>query len=416
MRRKPDMSALPNNKIPLVEFQNEELITQIRTYQLITPLYGGGVEPEKADEISVVRATEIKGHLRFWWRAIYGGTYDDVNQMRETEEALWGAAIRRDSDGKLVSGPSAIQIEVLKGKSSGKEVAENTLDYITFPLRQGRNDNGYGEITEDVRFLMKITFKEDDKKLIENALFAWETFGGIGARTRRGFGALKLLAINKIPVENPSKESLKDQIDDLIQLVNNGQSFPKNMPHLSADKKHYQFIDSNDGATNSVWEYIIKKYKDFRQGFKDGPRGRSYWPEADAIRRRTTYTIHHAPREDLPDKFPRAEFGLPIEFKFKDRDDPKKTQVIGHGEINRLSSPLIFRPVECVNGALGIVLILEAPRTPVGGLYLKKAYRDRNITSELTEMEARQIDANSHKNRMNGHTSVLEAFLDFLEL
>lgn len=45
----------PNQK------NGEEIIRETREYELITPLFGGGVETKKADEISVIRATEIRG-------------------------------------------------------------------------------------------------------------------------------------------------------------------------------------------------------------------------------------------------------------------------------------------------------------------------------------------------------------------
>ena len=63
-----------------------QLISQVRQYELITPLFGGGVEPAVADPVTVVRGSEIRGHLRFWWRACRGGQFGgDLARMKESD-------------------------------------------------------------------------------------------------------------------------------------------------------------------------------------------------------------------------------------------------------------------------------------------------------------------------------------------
>ncbi|MBX3013285.1 MAG: type III-B CRISPR module RAMP protein Cmr1, partial [Caldilineaceae bacterium] len=66
------------------------LITQTREYELITPLFGGGVEPTEADPVTVIRGTAIRGHLRFWWRACRAGDFDSITELNAREGALWG--------------------------------------------------------------------------------------------------------------------------------------------------------------------------------------------------------------------------------------------------------------------------------------------------------------------------------------
>jgi CRISPR-associated protein Cmr1 len=69
-----------------------ELTTQVRDYELITPLMGGGVKAGYADLESPIHVKAIRGHLRFWWRATRGGQYPTITQLRESEINLWGAA------------------------------------------------------------------------------------------------------------------------------------------------------------------------------------------------------------------------------------------------------------------------------------------------------------------------------------
>jgi len=65
----------------------------VRSYRVITPLFGGGVDPQQADPLTTVRSSEVRGQLRFWWRATRAGRYgaDGLKQMKEAEDCLWGS-------------------------------------------------------------------------------------------------------------------------------------------------------------------------------------------------------------------------------------------------------------------------------------------------------------------------------------
>ncbi|CEK16977.1 type III-B CRISPR module RAMP protein Cmr1 [Chthonomonas calidirosea] len=59
--------------------------------KLITPLFGGGYEAGEVDKDCPVRAATIRGHLCFWWRAIYEAQYDSPKALFEAEEEIWAA-------------------------------------------------------------------------------------------------------------------------------------------------------------------------------------------------------------------------------------------------------------------------------------------------------------------------------------
>jgi len=93
---------------PEIKKREDERITQVRRYKLITPLFGGGVEPNQADPITVVRGTEIRGQLRFWWRATRGGQFKgNLKAMRQREEEIWGSAAAKNKPG-----PSEVIVNV----------------------------------------------------------------------------------------------------------------------------------------------------------------------------------------------------------------------------------------------------------------------------------------------------------------
>ncbi|KAF0250254.1 MAG: CRISPR-associated protein, partial [bacterium] len=102
------MRPAPKNLPPEIKpVPKENLITQLRKYELITPLFGGGVEPGEDDPITVLRGTAIRGHLRFWWRACRAGSFNSVAKMKEVEDIIFGSASTAQ-EGK----PSKINIRV----------------------------------------------------------------------------------------------------------------------------------------------------------------------------------------------------------------------------------------------------------------------------------------------------------------
>src|SRR5579885_1443792 len=69
--------------------QPKETVTWKRKYKLITPLFGGGVSPMECDPVTIIRGSEIRAHLRFWWRATRGGGYNgDLSEMKKAEAKI----------------------------------------------------------------------------------------------------------------------------------------------------------------------------------------------------------------------------------------------------------------------------------------------------------------------------------------
>jgi CRISPR-associated protein Cmr1 len=120
-------------------------------------------------------------------------------------------------------------------------------------------------------------------------------------------------------------------------------------------------------------------------------------------------------RENRPqiDKFPRAEFGLPILFHMPQPFDDFDATLKGIGGIERLSSPLILRPIKCSDGYLGIGLILDTPRLPPNGLSLEGVEKENEVLAKLTKTEAEELTETLEV--LNNEKDILEAFLKYLE-
>ncbi|SRR6266487_719317 len=384
--------------------RREEIITQVREYQLITPLYGGGVTPAEADPITVVRATEIRGHLRFWWRACRGGQYGgNPAAIKQAEDALWGA-----TGTKQGGGPSQVQIEVTGYSVANPNAPSIAPAYVVFPLRQTPNKPLY----VDVSFTLAISFPSAFQKEVEATLRMWEIFGGIGARTRRGFGALRLISVNGVPdsdLPNSTTAETNTWMQHLFEQCVVEGLYPPGLPHLTPSTV-FKITDSSQNAM-VAWGNLIKKLASFRQA-RNGPRGRSYWPEPEAIRTITGQRYNKHPALNHPCKFPRAAFGLPIIFHFKyaDRGEPEESTLQGKQEgSQRFASPLILRPLICRdNRAVGIALLLEGSRIPPPGGIILDSDPTTTRDTQLTPAEAMAIPV------LHGQTDVLLAFMNYL--
>mgnify|MGYP001305374327 CR=1 FL=1 len=436
----------------------------IRSYRVITPLFGGGVEPQQADPITTVRASEVRGQLRFWWRATCAGRYgpDGLAQMKQAEDALWGSTksqslvemeVRNVNEGTLIRNLTSSPRDPFLG-----DPIKSPISYAAFPLRRTPERPVPGGLRFGVTFDLAITLPTDDKLRndVLAALWAWETFGGIGARTRRGFGALHCHAVHGVTEGGPwlpptkSPQAVKQWLTELFtQFVEPGTG-PAEVPRLSlqrgcrigSSEKVQEFASDGRPVSNEarlekllvdnqlprekiaellpaliVWYYPLAKLREFRQQRRNNaqgrPYGRSFWPEPDEIRWR--FPEGFRGRHSLPapanrrraNKFPRAVFGLPILFQFKDNELETTTlQGVHH---DRLASPLILRPLVCADETLvSLAIVLSAPEFPPDGLELKNA-------PDKTKIELdRLTPAEANFPPLNGQTDVIKAFLDTL--
>jgi CRISPR-associated protein Cmr1 len=450
MRKPPDKEIV----IPTVGLKGDRsLVTQERRYELITPLFGGGVEPGECDVLTPIRGTEIRGQLRFWWRATRGGRFDgDLKAMKSREDEIWGAASVGDTHRV-----SQVSLEVVfRGMTESDEDDEN-LDqpftvirkrgkataerregslvpaYLAFPLQPSAEEAEEilrsGSLTKSVRhnlsFTLKISFRADQRTEIEASLWAWETFGGIGARTRRGFGALSLNGIiennKEIARDLPVFKAVKPWIQKRLKDFDVKGEWPCHVPHLpdigrfkvtKAVQAHGQ--GGNKPRALEVLAYFDGKLRSFRQSrynkrlgiSRDDPYGLSRWPEAEEIRRRFNLPSRNSEVRGIK-KFPRAKLGLPIIFHLP--HDDFEVELKGTGS-NRTASPLIFRPLVCAEGnVLGLALVLSPASLPPDPLKLARI----DSSSEPIDVEP---GADLLKIKpLHGERDIFKAFLDTLQ-
>lgn len=426
-------SSPPSGHIPVTVNDNWHKL-QVTT---ITPVYGGGVTAGEPDAELPVRASSIRGQLRFWWRLLHRTHHGRA--LFTAERQLWGAMGQpnRDYASKVrlrVREVSNVRWEACARFSQGRDgryrstpnFLHNIPPYAMFP-GQGRLARDRRSIENDpadvllpgLGFVLDVECPSDRWSEVEQTLRWWASFGGLGARTRRGLGAFQIPGIGPAPTS-------EEAADKGCRLVLKG-SYPR---------------------ADQAWKIAIEALQTFRQGEGFARRkrsagatvpGRSYWPEPDSIREITGQHrvkadgSSFAPVHPARIAFPRAYFGLPILFHFKNikRDnppnerkdlhsDPRDTTLVPAGEgIERMASPLILKPLALSDGQYA-ACALALPTEHLNDLALVLRWGDTPLRTFPTDdwwptgaADARVKAADIRPMQDRDATDPLTAFLDY---
>jgi len=173
--------------------------------EIVTPMFLGGADTDDAE----LRAPSIKGMLRFWWRATCG--IDNFQDMKEKEADIFGSTEKKASFSIQIEKSDTI-LPILKNLPTGSMVpVENKtyrigiIDYLAYGIRDHRQGYLRKHFPSGSSFKLKFVFyNENEKDNIIYALRAFIDFGGVGAKSRNGFGSLCCpnLENNNYSVEN----------------------------------------------------------------------------------------------------------------------------------------------------------------------------------------------------------------------
>ena len=330
--RQPNPNILPEHARKIWDTARSsagsERVVTVRC-TLITPMFGGGVKPGEVDREMPIRASALRGQLRFWWRLLYRAGKEPAD-LFDAESKLWG--------GISSKGPQASRVTLqIKGAPIEEQrlITKNELARSRPPglpayklILEPKDDlkllqAGYS-FDLVLRFRQKTAIPRQQEEVLE-ALRWWASFAGVGARTRRGLGAVRVAS-------------------DDIGLT------PVTVEEVEA-RGGWMVTGQPKSNAIEAWKDTVGALQRFRQ--KDVGRnpgqgnrpGRSRWPEPDTIRHVTgTNATAHEPEHRAAEGFyPRAAFGMPIVFHFEDRGDPQD-QVLNPDGHDRMASPLILRP------------------------------------------------------------------------
>jgi CRISPR-associated protein Cmr1 len=175
-------------------------------FRIVTPLFMSGLDRFEAE----LRAPSIKGVLRFWWRAMALGRLVSVDKVREDETRIFGSG-----------GDGVGQAKVHFRLNLPKELDQYKDQILKYadgqPVGPGVRYLGYGVIKavpskkrntkqgQLLRSCLKYPFDGVLNILIKNstskadvdsvvlAIISMGLFGGLGSRSRKGFGSFNIL-------------------------------------------------------------------------------------------------------------------------------------------------------------------------------------------------------------------------------
>jgi hypothetical protein len=163
------------------------------TLTVITPMFLGRFDPgSRYAESMPFPVPSLRGVLAYWLRALAGAHVgDDLELLAKAEGAVFGSARSGDS-----GGPSAIWLRSRKLISVGTYTprVSNPLDvqYLMGPGLRGDPPPRCLPARSSLPLEVRNTGGTVHADLFLCALWALRTFGGIGARARRGFGTFSL--------------------------------------------------------------------------------------------------------------------------------------------------------------------------------------------------------------------------------
>ena len=210
--------------------------------EVVTPMFLGGANVYEAE----LRTPSLKGMLRFWWRTTCG--INDLEDLKKKESQIFGDTTQK--------APFSVHVEsinnaqpVLKNLPKGQTFPVKTyrvgiIDYLGFGLRDKKN---YLRQHYPAGTKFKVVFIFSGEKLETEIVDAFRSlvfFGGLGARSRNGFGSLAL--------NDGSKPSIS--LDGPLK------------PYSSTSEKSELFLTKKSGVTK--WEEALSAigmaYKDAR--------------------------------------------------------------------------------------------------------------------------------------------------------
>lgn len=356
-------------------------------YSCVTPLFCGGADPKRSE----LRLSSFKGVLRYWWRALAWSKFHGDLRRIETEEAnLFGGA---GSAGQSKVAMRLVVEEPGRLLRPGDRLAESAdtrrdlrgVYYLGYGLVQGYGRN-MGCVTRaalvpPIRFVVEMLVSRDKVgastfQLLIDALKAVGLVGGMGARSRRGFGSLVLTQLTVQDLSGISCEVVwkapqsVTELREAISGLHTNRASPE-MPVYTAFSAGSRAVIVRNDSKNalSLLNHLGEEMMYYRSWGRNGlvlgePSERRFREDHDLMLLSDRPTTH--PR--------RVAFGLPHNYFFSSSKDSRTRSVRPIGprgkELDRRASPLFIHIHMCGDDPVAVLTFLPAQFLPPGSAIL----------------------------------------------
>jgi len=152
--------------------------------EVVTPMFVAGADQNKA----VLRAPTVKGLLRYWWRAT--NEFDSLRDLKKREGEIFGTTESKSKVSLHIDMDTVKNGHSLPRGSFSRKPDKFQGDILKY-LAYGTSQREY--ISPENLFRITIRFPKEYKQDIQSAMYGLSVFGGIGAKSRNGFGSFRLV-------------------------------------------------------------------------------------------------------------------------------------------------------------------------------------------------------------------------------
>lgn len=220
----------------------------IFTCETVTPMFLAGADGSTPE----LRPPSIKGALRFWWRALNG--HLSIEELKKREGAIFGDTTQRS---KVI-----IRVkETNKITTSNHSKWNEAINYLSYGVTTKEKVRDF--ITPTYSFEIKLVI--DDTAIIDQVLQAAKTFfyfGGLGFKSRNGFGSLHLKDVSL-----NGKVLTIDFEKDLQAIINKHRSC-SNLPKYHAFSKESQLFVTME---KDSWQDALCEFADIYKNNRTPP-------------------------------------------------------------------------------------------------------------------------------------------------
>ncbi len=205
--------------------------------QILTPMFIGGAMIDDCE----LRAPSIKGAMRYWWRALHGDL--SLKELKEKEAGLFGSPNEKH-------GKSKVKIKITDQLPTVSPCPNNLLEGKLSYLLYGMDKRKY--LMPDNTFNVNVQYPDEALKPMILKLINLVGFGGVGSKSRNGFG--------KFVVKGTSFQKLEDILGSVDSKQRNYTALSENAT-LFYQKHKYQAGQWNDCLSGLCQQYEKAKKK-----------------------------------------------------------------------------------------------------------------------------------------------------------
>jgi CRISPR-associated protein Cmr1 len=358
------------------------------TYRLTTPLFCSGASHDRPE----LRLASFKGVLRFWWRALaWSRCQGDLPTIQRQEALLFGSTgsgqarvvMRLGSIGSLFSISKNTVLSEDRGNSRPVGMGARYLGYglmAAFP--SAKTNTQAGQLSRaalraplDVQVQLRARGLADDlQESVLQALIALGTFGGLGSRSRKGYGSLVLqsltvdgssprLAGDPEPWSAPRNAiELAGAIKALQQHAN--RSGLPEYTALSGGARHVVLSSEECSETLHLLDLVGREMVRYRSWGKYGRILDKQANREEIFKDDHDLMVIEAPR-DRTEHPRRIAFGLPHNYGRANNCPATQNSVTPYSDkFDRRASPLFIHIHQCGSDPVAVVSFLPARFLP----------------------------------------------------